>query len=122
MTRRERKESRLARRKEWAEKRDQKATDAYETTDKLASQIPMGQPILVNHHSEKKHRNHLKKIDNTMRKSVESSDMAKHHRSKAAGIAEQLDNSIFSDDTDVVERLEVRIAERKAQRDQAQSS
>ena len=37
--------------------------------------------------------------------------MADYHRSKAAGLADQLDSSIYSDDPDAVERLEEKIAQ-----------
>lgn len=38
----------------------------------LGDMIPFGQPILVGHHSEKRHRSHLNKIDTNMRKGVEA--------------------------------------------------
>jgi hypothetical protein len=42
---------------------------------------------------------------------VESAKIADLHASKAAGIREQLDRSIFSDDPDAIEALRARIAE-----------
>jgi hypothetical protein len=52
-----------------------------------------------------------------MRRGVESSKMADHHRSAAAGIEAALDSSIFSDDENAVEALTARIAEREAERE-----
>jgi hypothetical protein len=48
--------------------------------------IPMGQPILVGHHSEGRHRNLLKRSDNAMRRGVEAGAYADHleRRSEAA--------------------------------------
>ena len=51
-----------------------------------------------------------------MDRAVESGKMAEHHRSKAAGLESQLDNSIFSDDPDAVQQLSERIAELESQR------
>lgn len=42
----------------------------------LTQMIPLGQPILVGHHSERKHRNHIEKVHDTMRKSVELCKLA----------------------------------------------
>jgi hypothetical protein len=44
-------------------------------------------------------------------------DLAKHHESKADGLAAQLDRSVFSDDADAIEALQARIAGHQAQRD-----
>lgn len=118
MTRRERAEARLQRRLEWAEKRDRKAAVAFGSAKRIADGIPMGQPILVGHHSEGHHRRDIARIDSGMRRGCESQDMAEHHRSKASGIEAQLERSIFSDDHDAVEKLEARIATLQAERDQ----
>lgn len=50
-------------------------------------------------------------------KSFEHLAVANHHAEKAAGIATQLETSIFSDDSNAIEALEARIAEREAERD-----
>jgi hypothetical protein len=117
MTRRERKENRIARRLEWAAGRDKKAAQGFAKADAIASMIPLGQPVLVGHHSERRHRRDLDRIDSGMRQGVESQDMAAHHRSKADGIQHQLDTSIFSDDPDAPERLRERIAGLEADRE-----
>lgn len=78
----------------------------------------MGEPIKIGHHSEKRHRAAIAKVDNTMRRAFEHHDMAKHHSQKAAGLEDQLDGSIFSDDPDAIERLEERIAELEAEQEQ----
>jgi len=56
MTRRERLERKLERRREWAEKAKTRADALSEQSHKMMSVIPMGQPILVGHHSEKRDR------------------------------------------------------------------
>ena len=117
MTRRERLQRKLERREEWAEKRVAKSSRRFDAAHRELQGLTPGQPILVGHYSEKRHRAHLARVDSNMRKGVEHSDMAAHHRSKAGGLARQLDNSIFSDDDDAIERLKERIADREAQRD-----
>ncbi|WP_381792929.1 DUF3560 domain-containing protein [Streptomyces niveus] len=48
--------------------------------------IEPGQPILVGHHSERRHRRAIERSDNNMRKSIEESGKATHysHRAEAA--------------------------------------
>ena len=104
----------MQRRQEWAGKREAKAAAGFAAAHDLISAIPPGQPILVGHYSEKRHRRHLARFDSKLRGACESADMAKHHTSKAAGIADALDRSIFSDDHDALEQLRARIAEREA--------
>lgn len=121
MTRRERMERRLEKRQEWAEGRARKAGSASDRAYTLMEGLTPGQPILVGHHSEKRHRAHLAKIDSAMRASVENGEMAAHHRAKASGIESQLESSIFSDDDDAIEQLQAKVesleAERKRMRD-----
>lgn len=117
MTYREQKERRLQRRLDWAASRDRQSAAGFNRARVIADGIPLGQPVLVGHHSEKRHRRDLDRIDSGMRQGVESADMAAHHRSVADGIQHQLDTSIFADDADAPERLRERIAGLEADRD-----
>lgn len=94
---------------ERAEQAEQRSQAHYENHSKIASVIPMGQPILIGHHSEKRHRNDLKKIDNEMRKSIQESEKADYYRNKV----DNIDNSkaISSDDPKAIEKLQARIEE-----------
>lgn len=116
MTRRERLERKLEKRQEWAGDRARDAERLANESHRMMSVIPMGQPILVGHHSEKRDRNYRNRAWNKMGKSVEMSKLADHHASAAAGIERALDTSIFSDDSNAVEALEARIKEREAER------
>ena len=116
LTTRERKERRLQRRKEWAESRRRKAEAARKAADAAIEGIPLGQPILVGHHSEKRHRRAIEKHDRNFYKVGEHLNMAERHESKAFGIQDQLDRSIYSDDEDAPERLQERIDELDARR------
>lgn len=77
----------------------------------LASHIPMGQPILVDHYSAKRHRSHLKQIDNTMRKAVETEKVADYYAKKAETYGT---TGISSDDPEAVVKLRAELAELEA--------
>ncbi len=117
MTRRERMEARKVRRLEWATRRDRKAEAGFSRAHSIADAIPLGQPILVGHHSEAHARKDQERIHSGMSQGCESQAMAEHHRSKADGIQQQLNHSIFSDDPDATERIEDRIAHLEAKRE-----
>lgn len=115
MTRRERLERRQERREEWANKAHAASSAASKGAREAVAGIPFGQPILVGHHSEGRHRAALKRSDSRMSRAVERDDMARKHEYKADGIQRQLDHSIFSDDDNAEEALLSRIAEREAE-------
>jgi DNA repair exonuclease SbcCD ATPase subunit len=117
MTRRERLEQKLEKRQEWAGKAEQRSDQLSNESHRMFSAIPFGQPILIGHHSEKRDRNYRNRAWNKMGKAVAQRDLAKHHVSKAGGLAAQLDTAIFSDDHDAIEAIEARIAEREAARE-----
>mgnify|MGYP000965548000 CR=1 FL=1 len=56
----------------------------WSTATKLADMIPMGQPILVGHHSEKRHRAHIAKIETNMAKGWEAHKKAEYWERRAA--------------------------------------
>lgn len=110
MTRRERMEARLERRRQWAAGRAAKSESAFAAAHRAVEGIPFGQPILVGHHSEKHHRAAVDRMARNMDAGCESAAMAKHHSSKAFGLKAQLEGSIFSDDPDAIEALEAKIS------------
>lgn len=117
MTRRERLERKLEKRQEWAEKAETRANQLSEQSHKMMSVIPMGQPILIGHHSEKRDRNYRNRAWNKMGKSVEQRHLAEHHIEKASGLEAQLERTIFSDDPNAIEAIEGRIADNEAKRE-----
>lgn len=66
-----------------AEKAKQRSDSLYNTASEMASVIPMGQPILVGHHSEKRDRRYREQIHNKMGQSVREQEKAEYYRSKA---------------------------------------
>jgi len=116
MTRRERLAAKMAKRREWAGKARRKSDARFSSVHNLADSIPLGQPILVGHHSERRARRDVERIHTGMDKACELANLANHHASKADGLANQIERSIFSDDSDAVQRLEEKIADLDAQR------
>jgi len=117
MTRRERKERKLEKRLDWAESRDKKANQENRAGHELSDNIPMGQPVLIGHHSQKRHEKDLNRIHSHGLKSYEHSKMADHHREKAENLKRQLNNTIFSDDKDAIEKLQLKLNKLERGRD-----
>lgn len=105
----ERKQNRIDNAKLQAAKYEKKSDDYYVRASEMASFIPMGQPILVGHHSEKRDRNYRRKIDNNMRKSVEASKTAQYYANKAATI--EGNTAISSDDPEALTKLKKELQE-----------
>jgi hypothetical protein len=117
MTYRERRERRAARLREWAAGRAAKSEAAFDRAHEIGDQIPLGQPVLVGHHSERRHRRDLARIDGAMAAGVEHGRTADRMGQRAANIEAALEASIYDDDPDAVERLRERIAALEAERD-----
>lgn len=81
----ERAEERAERFEEYSDNRRQDADRAHAAVKSIADNIPLGQPILVGHHSEKHARRDAEKIENGMRKAVKMWDTAQYWKSRAAG-------------------------------------
>jgi SAM-dependent methyltransferase len=70
------------------EYRDKRANDAHSARAAVASiadNIPMGQPILVGHHSERHARKDADRIENGMRRAVQMWETAEYWKQRAAG-------------------------------------
>lgn len=109
MSYRERRLAKAERLREWAEKREAKAQASFDKADSIAGMIPMGQPILVGHHSEGRHRRDVERIDSGMRSGIEHSSKADDFRRRAESIERAAERSIYSDDDDATERLAARV-------------
>lgn len=105
------------RRDEWAAGRRTKQDAAFGRVASIADNIPLGQPILVGHHSEKRARRDQERITAGMIAGIEHGKMAEHHGQAADTIRRQLDESIYRDDVDEADRLEVKLTDLEAKRD-----
>lgn len=78
-------EERAERFENYSEKRLDEAESTHKSVQTLANGIPLGQPILVGHHSERHARKDAEKIDNGMRKAVKLWETSKYWEDRAQG-------------------------------------
>lgn len=81
----ERAEERAERFEEYSDKREQDANRAHAAVAAIADNIPLGQPILVGHHSERHARKDAERIENGMRRAVKMWETSKYWEDRAAG-------------------------------------
>lgn len=91
-----------------ADRAQAQSAAAYKRADmrEEVSGIPFGQPILVGHHSEGRHRAAIRRADNAMRASIEADKRAKDLRGKAASVGL---GGISSDDPEAIQKLQAEI-------------
>ena len=68
----QRQEARRVRLEKAAERAQAESASRFQRMNEMQDSIPLGQPILVGHHSEKRHRRDLARIDANMRRGVEA--------------------------------------------------
>ena len=81
----ERAEERAERFEGYSERRTSEAEQAHTAVKALTNNIPMGQPILIGHHSERHARKDAERIENGMRRAVRLWDTARYWEQRAAG-------------------------------------
>lgn len=86
-------------------------------TNHTLLRVMNGSPILVGHHSEKRHRRDLDKMDARLHKAVELKNEAASCARRAD--AAESNETISSDDPDAIGKLRVKLAELTARREQA---
>ena len=74
----EKRQRKIARAQELAAKAEKESEQRFNVAQQIGSFIPFGQPILVGHHSEGRHRRDLNRIDTNMKKSIEADEKAKY--------------------------------------------
>lgn len=86
------------------------ADAAFQKASAMTEHIPLGQPILVGHHSEGRDRRYRSRIHSTMIKGCELQKAASNLAAAAAGAG----RAIMSDDPEAVPALTVKLAELEA--------
>jgi protein-L-isoaspartate O-methyltransferase len=81
----DRAEERADRFTEYSASRQADADAAHKAVHAIADGIPLGQPILVGHHSEKHARRDAEKIENGMRRAVKMWETSTYWKQRAAG-------------------------------------
>lgn len=97
------------RRQYYEEKAEQARRQAQQESQKgydLISMIPPGQPILVGHHSEKRHRRAIERSNQATRRAIDLRDKADYYERKAKGVGKA---GISSDDPDAIEKLRAKL-------------
>jgi hypothetical protein len=102
-----------------AEAATKRSDQAYQASKGILDRIEPGQPILVGHHSEGRHRRDLERSDNNMRRSIAESDRAAElkRRADAVGTA-----GISSDDPDALSKLQVKLEGLKAKQERMKAA
>lgn len=70
-----------------AQRRRDAADTSWEASRRIAEGIPLGQPLLVGHHSERRHRRDLERVQNLTSQSVEESRAADNDQRRADSLA-----------------------------------
>lgn len=122
MTYRDRREARAERLRGWSEANETRAEQKSAAADRISDGIPFGQPILVGHHSERRHRRDLDKIHSGMRASIDLSDKAAEQAARADNIEAATDHAIYDDDPDAIARLTDKLAALEAKREQMKTA
>lgn len=99
----ENRERRLNAAKDRIESNEAAAGQHFQAADKIAGYIPMGQPILVGHHSEKRHRKDIERIHGSMAKGRTALEKAEDYRDRVAAM--ENNTVISSDDPDAIQKL-----------------
>lgn len=71
------------------------------------SGIPLGQPILVGHHSERRHRRHLERIDRLIRQGFDAQKKIESLKYRIEAIKHN--KNIYSDDPNAIENLKKKL-------------
>jgi hypothetical protein len=83
--------ARAERFEQYADNAAERSNQLYKTNMNVLHAMA-GTPLLIGHHSEKRHRREREKIDNRMRRSIEEDKKAEHYKSRISSINWKLDN------------------------------
>lgn len=93
----ERAEQRAERYLQFSQNAEKRSLSLYNESQKMASFIPFGQPILVGHHSEKRDRAFRNKISQKMDNSIMEADKASYFRDRAATAKQTAEGKKYND-------------------------
>jgi hypothetical protein len=115
----DRKEDRISRYEEKAVAARSEANARRRRVEDIGGSIPLGQPVLVGHHSEKRHRADVEKIETNMRRSVEESEKADYYEGKA--MADSNNRAISGDNPDAVKLYHDKLVKLEAAQERMKS-
>jgi hypothetical protein len=91
-----------------ARKAKRESEAAFQAADRISSFIPLGQPILVGHHSERRHRRDLDRIHKKMGQGIEADKKSEYYSRRADSVGTA---GISSDDPDAIPKLKEKLAQ-----------
>ena len=100
-----------------SEKNQAESNQRFDKVTRVSNAMA-GTPILIGHHSEKRHRAALKRQDNDVRKGVEASDKADYYKGRAETVGT---TGISSDDPEAVTKLKQKIANLEANQEKSKA-
>lgn len=103
----ERRKQRIEKYKELSVKAQERSSRYSNSNANRILQIAPSQPILVGHHSEKKHRKLIKRAQDDIRKSIEEDNKSEFYKERAI-IAEN-SKVIYSDDPQAINKLKEKL-------------
>jgi hypothetical protein len=78
----------------------------YNVAKYILSYIPMGQPVLVGHHSEARHRRDLEKVENNMDKFCDALDKSKYYEQKREAALRTAEGKQYEDSAFLGNRIQ----------------
>lgn len=114
MTYEEKQARKLERYQELVIKSENASDTAYEQSHRISEMIPFGQPILVGHHSEGRHRRDIDRIHNLMGKSIELKEKSEYYSNKVDNLLNS--TSISSDDPEAINKLKEKLVRLEEER------
>jgi len=111
----ERRAARIARLEASADKLRKEGESRLGAAHRIADSIPMGQPILRGHHSERRARKDQERIHTNMRKGIDALNEADAADRRIA--AAESNAAVSSDDPEAVQKLSAELVELEAERD-----
>lgn len=114
-----RRAARIERLRARAEKASKESEAAFAQSHSMSDMIPMGQPILVGHYSEKRHRRDIERINNGIRKGLALAEESRRLNRRA--VAAETNLSISSDDPNAIDRLREKLSALEKRRENFRS-
>ena len=105
-------EQKIERYRKRAAKAEAESLQQHNRASEMSSVIPFGQPILVGHHSEKRHRATARKIEAAHRKGFEESEKAEYYRDRAKTV--ESNQAISGDNPDAMSLYAEKLAKLEA--------
>ncbi len=104
-------EARRERYEKRAERASERSAALQQASSDAVAGIPFGQPILVGHHSEGRHRRTLARSHKQMDRAVAERDKAEYYERKAASVGK---GGISGDDPEAIDKLKAKLAKLEA--------